>query len=82
MKRILFIENDLQIKNEIKSILQSAGFNSITTTSGKVGSELDKGDGFDAIIVDLFLNDETGIECCKDLRKSSMLIQIIFFDRQ
>lgn len=78
MKRILFIENDLQIKNEIKRILQSSGFYTITTTSGKVGAELAKGDGFDAIIVDLFLNDETGIECCKDLRKHNLLIPIIF----
>lgn len=77
MEKILFIEDKPEIRKEIKAILQNAEFEVKISSSGKVGYELAKGNGFELIIIDIDTKDKSGIEFCNELRSHKIITPII-----
>lgn len=76
-QKILIIEDEPSIADNIVYSLTSEGFNSVTVTLGKDGVLLSQQESFDLIVLDVGLPDISGFEVCKAIRKNST-IPIIF----
>ena len=72
MKKILIIDDEKDIRNNIKAILNDENYLTNTAENSDDALELIKKDNFDLIILDVWLNDSTldGIELLKILKKS------------
>jgi DNA-binding response OmpR family regulator len=72
-QRILLIEDDARLAAMVSDYLGEAGFRMSTTASGAEAERLLKGDGFDAVILDLMLPDMDGLDLCRRIRASSSI---------
>ncbi|HLE71495.1 MAG TPA: response regulator transcription factor [Vicinamibacteria bacterium] len=70
MKRILVIEDDPDIVELLRYNLEKEDFQVYAATDGKTGLELVKRGSADLLILDLMLPQLSGIEVCKEIRKS------------
>ena len=79
MKKILIIDDEKDIRNNIKAILNDENYLTNTAENSDDALELIKKDNFDLIILDVWLNDSTldGIELLKILKKSYYDIPVI-----
>ncbi len=79
MGKILLIEDDLDIQGLIKTYLEQAGFEVITTASPIKGLEIIKENRseIELIILDLGLPQMDGLEFCKKVRQDSKIPIII-----
>lgn len=68
--RILIIEDDIDLRDIIKSYLVSESFIVEATSDGERGLHLAKEVGFDLILLDLSLPRKDGLTICKELRAS------------
>jgi two-component system catabolic regulation response regulator CreB len=75
--KILIIEDETSIADNIVYSLKSDGFDSVSATLGKDGILLFHQQTFDLIILDVGLPDISGFEVCKTIRKHSN-IPVIF----
>jgi DNA-binding response OmpR family regulator len=66
--KILIIEDDIDIRDILKSYLESEGYVVEATADGERGLNLAKTAFFDLIILDLSLPRKSGIDICKELR--------------
>jgi DNA-binding response OmpR family regulator len=71
MKRILVIEDDPDIVELLRYNLEKEDFQVYAATDGKTGLELVRRGSADLLILDLMLPQLSGIEVCKEIRKSS-----------
>ncbi|MCX7998837.1 MAG: response regulator transcription factor [Leptospiraceae bacterium] len=76
MKKILIIEDDPDIGNLIKKILESSHYEAIIATTGEEGLKSYKQDKPDMIILDLSLPDIDGIDICRMIRRTDEVIPI------
>lgn len=67
-KKILIIDDEVGIVEELKDYLSEEGFNVQTAVDGKAGMELLESFGPDLVITDLKLPDISGIEILKKAR--------------
>jgi DNA-binding response OmpR family regulator len=72
-QRILLIEDDARLAAMVMDYLGEAGFRMSTTASGEQAEKLLKGDGFDAVILDLMLPDMDGLDLCRRIRAGSSI---------
>ena len=79
MKKILIIDDEKDIRNNIKAILNDENYLTNTAENSDDALELIKKDNFDLIILDVWLNDSTldGIELLKILKKLYYDIPVI-----
>jgi phosphate regulon transcriptional regulator PhoB len=70
MKRILVIEDDPDIVELLRYNLEKEDFQVYAATDGKTGLELVRRGSADLLILDLMLPQLSGIEVCKEIRKS------------
>ena len=70
MKRILVIEDDPDIVELLRYNLEKEDFQVYAATDGKTGLELVKRGSANLLILDLMLPQLSGIEVCKEIRKS------------
>ena len=70
MKRILVIEDDPDIVELLRYNLEKEDFQVYAATDGKTGLELVKRGSADLLSLDLMLPQLSGIEVCKEIRKS------------
>jgi two-component system, OmpR family, response regulator VicR len=68
MKKILYIEDDKDIAEAVRLILQNSGFHSEIVHSGKDGLKKAK-ENFDIILLDIMLPDMSGWEIFERLKK-------------
>ena len=66
---ILFADDNADIRELVSVILQAAGFRVSTTDSTAGALKLVKSERFDALLVDYWMSEDTGIELCRRLRK-------------
>ena len=71
LKKILLVEDDLDISRLVKMHLEDAGYRVEMVHNGKEGLDLAMGGGYDLIILDLMLPEVDGLEICKKLRAAS-----------
>ncbi len=78
--RILIVEDEPSIANFISDGLQEEGFAVDVANNGKVGLQyaLDNLEGYDVILLDWMLPGLSGIEVCRNIRKESKNIPILF----
>jgi DNA-binding response OmpR family regulator len=74
---VLIIDDDVDMTDVLKLILNGAGFEVITTNSSLAGLELARQPGLDTIILDLLMPDMDGWQVCKAIREFSCVPIII-----
>lgn len=77
VKRILIIEDDLRIAQNISKGLVEKGFDTEVAYDGKIGVKLALSKPFDLILLDLNLPELNGYEVCSEVRKRKPTIPII-----
>ena len=79
MKRILIVDDEKDIRNNIKAILQDENYLTDTAESSDDALDLVGQHSYDLIILDVWLNDSKldGIELLKTIKKSNKEIPII-----
>lgn len=76
-KRVLIIEDDVEINKLLSKILEEANINSVPAYSGTEGLLQFKTNKFDLILLDLMLPGINGEEFLKELRETSLIPVII-----
>ena len=76
-KKILIVEDDLRIAQNISKGLQEKGFETEIAYDGKIGLKLALHNDFDLILLDLNLPGLNGYEVCAEVRKKKASIPII-----
>lgn len=76
-KRILVIEDDIDIQNIIKTFLENAGYTIITANDGLDGIEKFKKQQFDLILLDILMPKIDGFVVCEMIRNESNIPIII-----
>ena len=78
--RILLVEDEPSISNFLKEGLEEEGFAVDVADNGKAGLELalDNLEEYDTIILDWMLPGMSGIEICRNIRKESQAVPVIF----
>lgn len=69
MKKILIVEDEIEIAELEKDYLELAGYEVIMSNDGKRGYQLAISEDFDLMILDLMLPGMDGFEICKSIRK-------------
>ena len=70
-QRILLVEDDAKLAEMVRVYLEKAGFDVGVSASGRDGLKRARADGFDAMVLDLMLPDQDGLEVCRALRAES-----------
>ena len=80
MKRVLVAEDEATIRDFIVINLKRVGYETAEASDGKQALEIyeKEGGNFDVAILDIMMPEMDGIELCKELRKRSPGIGIIF----
>nr|UWI51703.1 response regulator transcription factor [Clostridioides difficile] len=76
-KRILVIEDDIDIQNIIKTFLENAGYTIITANDGLDGIEKFKKKKFDLVLLDILMPKIDGFVVCEMIRSESNIPIII-----
>ena len=78
MYTVVFVEDEIDLSNLIKTYLEKAGYNVICLTSGKQAMEY-IGNKADIWILDIMLGDEiSGYDIIKEIRKTNEEVPVIF----
>ena len=79
LKKILIIDDEVDITNNIKAILNDENYNSSTANNSIEAINLLNNDKFDLVILDVWLDDSEldGIELLKKIRETSSIPIII-----
>lgn len=78
MKKILLIEDEINVVSFIKKGLTEENFEVSVALDGNSGIQMASDNDFDLIILDIMLPDTNGIEVCKLLRNKSIQTPILF----
>jgi DNA-binding response OmpR family regulator len=77
MKRILVIEDDIELLLGLKDNLEVEGYEVITATDGDVGLTKATGTEPDAVILDLMLPTMSGFDVCRQLKDRGFTMPIL-----
>jgi two-component system cell cycle response regulator CtrA len=75
--RILLIEDDRTAARGIEMMLNTAGFKVETTDLGEDGADLAKSYEYDAVVLDLGLEDMSGMEVLRSLRRAKVKTPVL-----
>jgi two-component system OmpR family response regulator len=76
--RILIVEDDQVIAENIKEVLSTINFVSEICLTGEEGQFKAETEDYDGIILDRMLPDTDGLKVCKNLRKNNIITPILF----
>lgn len=77
MKRILVIDDDVQVRGMLRAVLQEAGYEILEAEDGNKGLRLFRDNEVDLIITDIIMPDKEGLETIMDLKRESSDVRII-----
>jgi DNA-binding response OmpR family regulator len=77
MKKILIIDDDVELCGAIRRTLTRAGYAVVTGHSGAAAQQLMAGDRFDLILTDILMEDGDGIELITELRRTGLTVPVI-----
>ncbi len=77
MTRILVVDDDSQIREMLRQMLQNEGYDVVDAADGKEALKRQQEDPADLIITDLIMPEKEGIETIRDLKKEFPDIRII-----
>src|SRR5688500_10166649 len=72
-QRILLVEDDARLAEMLRLYLEKAGFEVGVAATGREGLKRARADACDAMVLDLMLPDQDGLELCRTLRAESEL---------
>ncbi|GAB2649789.1 response regulator transcription factor [Emticicia sediminis] len=78
MKKILLVEDEINVVSFIKKGLTEENFEVSVALDGSSGTQMASDNTFDLIILDIMLPDTNGIEVCKILRNKNIQTPILF----
>jgi DNA-binding response OmpR family regulator len=78
MKKILLVEDEVNVVNFIKKGLTEENYEVSVALNGSTGTEMASGNKYDLIILDIMLPDKNGIDVCRDLRNNQIQTPILF----
>jgi DNA-binding response OmpR family regulator len=77
-KRILLVEDEVNVVSFIKKGLTEEGFEVSVALDGNTGVDMALKNNYDLIILDIMLPDKNGITVCKEIREVKTLVPILF----
>lgn len=77
MRKVLLIEDDVDIKDLLEIHLRDLSCDLKAATNGRIGYDLALSEPFDLIILDVNLPEKDGIEICRDLRARNISTPIL-----
>jgi len=77
MARILVIDDDIQLRGLLRSILERAGYEVYEAANGRIGLELQRQLNSDLIITDIFMPEMEGTELLMGLRDEFPQVEVI-----
>jgi DNA-binding response OmpR family regulator len=77
--RILFIDDDQDTRNMVRTLLGYAGYEAVSASSVTEGLRLAKNKSFDLILLDWHFEDGTGLELCQMIRAFDSQTPIFFY---
>lgn len=78
MKKILLVEDEVNVVSFIKKGLTEENFEVSVALDGNSGVQMALNSDYDLIILDIMLPDKNGIEVCKELRNNHIQVPILF----
>jgi CheY-like chemotaxis protein len=75
--RVLVIDDEALLRDTVRAVLESAGYEVMEATDGESGLRLYREHGADLVIVDLFMPRRDGLEVIRDLRVEAPQAKII-----
>jgi CheY-like chemotaxis protein len=77
MARILVIDDDPEIRKTIKTVLERKGHGVVLAAAGNRSIAITEVFAFDAVIVDIFMPEMSGLETIKVLRRCAPDVKVI-----
>lgn len=77
-KRILIVDDDINVRKSLKVGLQNAGFSVATEPDPVIAAQKAKGEEFDVLVLDICLGELSGIDLYKKLRADGVTAPVIF----
>jgi CheY-like chemotaxis protein len=77
MKRILVIDDDVQVRQMLKQTLERAGYEVVDAADGAQGIRLYRDEPTDLIITDILMPEKEGIETIMELKRDFPDVKII-----
>ncbi len=77
MKRILVIDDDDQLRQMIRQILERSHYDVLDAPNGKEGIAIYRRDNPDLVITDIFMPEKEGLETIRELRREYPEVKII-----
>ena len=77
MPRILIIDDERQIRELLRDILEDAGYDVAEAADGQEAIKIQRGEPADLIITDLIMPEKEGIETIRELKQSYPDVRII-----
>ena len=78
MARVLFVDDDAEMRQVAGKALELGGHTAVGASSGQEAFELLKQGGFDAVISDVMMPDMTGIQLCRLVRQDPETESVVF----
>jgi len=75
--RILIIEDNARLAEQVRTILEEQGYEAVTVGSGHEGEALAAREAFDLIILDLMLPDHDGVQLCRNIRRQKIATPVL-----
>ncbi|MBL4938224.1 response regulator transcription factor [Clostridium sp. YIM B02515] len=76
--KILIVEDDTSISKLVDKSLSAQGMLVFQAPNGKNGLDMISKENFDLVILDIFMDDISGYEVAKEIRKHNLQLPIIF----
>jgi len=77
MKRILVIDDDVQVRQLLRLILEQAGYEVLDAGDGNEGMKLFSMEPTDLVITDIIMPEKEGIETIRELQRDYPEVKII-----
>ncbi len=77
MKKILIIDDDMDMCQLLSRFLQRKGFETATASNGNKGIVAFKEGKFDLVLCDFRLGDKEGVEVLKEIKQINHAVQVI-----
>ncbi len=77
MARILIMDDDDDVRLNLREMLENEGFETADACNGKKGMAIFRKNPFDLVITDIFMPEQEGIETVKELRDDFPFVKII-----
>lgn len=73
MKKVLFLEDEKEIREILTEYMKMAGFDVTETSNGDRAIEILKEERFDAVILDIMVQGKSGLEVLKFIRENKLI---------